>query len=158
MRWYKFSIVLAIGLILELFVAIPSTLLIKENGEWLASLVLPYFAPHSALFYGTMMAVIYLSSVISLAFYAERSGDLPKGVLLTSIEGVSEIATLFFFFEFTYEITSFIFATITLLISIYNTSAFLNKSDTSAIARLPNLQCKLYFWTVLYCILTINFT
>ena len=69
-----------------------------------------------------------------------------------------KLVYLFFFFEFTYEITSFIFATITLLISIYNTSAFLNKSDTSAIARLPNLQCKLYFWTVLYCILTINFT
>ena len=158
MRWYKFSIVVALGLVIELIVAIPSTLLIKLNGEWLASLTLPYFAPRSALFYCALMEVIYLSSVVSLALYVKEKSDLPKAILLTCLEGLSEVITLIFFFEFTYEITSFFWATITMLLSVYNTSTFLSKEDAAGIARLPNLQVKLYLWTVLYCILMINFT
>ena len=158
MRWYKFSIVVAIGLLLELVVAVLSTLLVKENGEWLASLTLPYFAPRSPIFYGVLSEGIYLSSVLSLALFVREKCDLPKGILLTASEGVSEIVTLLFFFKFTYEITSFIFATATMLISVYNTSVFLSKEDAAGIARLPNLQIKLYLWTVLYCILMINFT
>ena len=157
MRWYKFSVVLAIGLLVELVVAIFSTLLVKENGEWLASLTLPYFAPHSPLFYGSLMVIDYLSTVVSLAFFTETLRDLPKGLLLIGIEGIFEIITLLLFFEFTYEITSFFSATATLLFSIYGTSVFLSKSDAAGIAKIPNLQVKLYLWTVLYCILSINF-
>lgn len=157
MRWYKFSIVLAIGLLLELIVAIPSSLLIKENGEWLATLVLPYFAPHSPFFFGALMEVIYISSVLSLALYAEKRGDLPKGIFLTVIEGISEIVTLLFFFKFTYEITSFFLATTALILSIYNMTVFLSKSDPAGFARFPSLLVKLYLWTILYCILSINF-
>lgn len=157
MRWYKFSIVLAIGLLVELFIAVPSSLLIKENGEWLSSLVLPYFAPRSPVFYGALMEVIYLSSVGALALYVERGSDLPKGIVLTVIEGLSEIVTLLFFFEFTYETTSFFFATATLLLSVYNCNVFLSKNDAAGITRLPNLLSKLFLWMILYCILNINF-
>ena len=140
-----------------MIVAIPSSLLIKENGEWLASLVLPYFAPHSPFFYGVLAEVIYLSSVTSLALYAERRNELPKGIFLLLIEGISEIVTLLFFFEFTYEITSFFLGTASLLISVYNTGVFLSKNDIAGITRVPNLIVKLYLWTILYCILSINF-
>ena len=157
MRWYKFSIVLVIGLLLELLIAVPSSLLIKENGDWLAGLILPYFAPHSPLLYGALMEVIYLSSVLSLAFYAECRGDLPKAIGLTFIEGISEIVTLLFFFEFTYEITSFFLATVALLLSAYNCAVFSSKNEIAGITRIPNLLSKLYLWSVLYCILSINF-
>ncbi|MBO4472917.1 MAG: hypothetical protein J5765_03825 [Clostridia bacterium] len=157
MRWYKFSIVLAIGLLVELIVAIPSSILIKENGEWLAGMVLPYFAPHSPLFFGAMMEVIYLSAVFSLALYAKTRSDLPKGIVLTVLEGLSEIVTLLFFFKFTYEITSFFLATAALGLSLHNTGVFLSKSDPAGFARFPSLISKIYLWTVLYCILSINF-
>lgn len=157
MRWYKYLIVLAIGLFLELVIAVISCILIKENGEWLASLSLPYFASRSPIFYGALMAVIYLSSALALAFYATHSADLPKGILLLSAEGVAEIVTLLFFFEFTYEITSFFLATATMILCVYTTSVFLRKSDSAGIARLPTVTIHLYLWTVLYCILMINF-
>ena len=140
-----------------MIVAVPSSLLIKENSEWLSGLVLPYFAPHSSVFFGVLMESIYLSSVISLALFTETRGDLPKGILLTAIEGISEIVTLLFFFKFTYEITSFFLATAALSISLYNTGVFLSKSNSAGIARFPIFLVKLYLWTILYCILSINF-
>ena len=157
MRFYKSTIVFAIGLLLELGVAVASSVLVKENGEWLASLILPYFAPHSPLFYGVLTLVEYLSSATALAFYVKSGRFLPKGVLLTLLEGIAEIVTLLFFFEFTYEITSFFSATATTLLSLFITSLFLSENDVAGLARLPDLGVKLYLWVVLYCILTINF-
>lgn len=157
MRYYKYLITLAVGLLLELVIAVFSCLLIKENGEWLRSLVLPYFAPKSFLFYGGMMITIYLSSASALACYVRSFSDLPKGILLTLFEGISEIVTLLFFFEFTYEITSFFFGTATMILSLANTAIFLSKSDRAGIVRLPNFIVKLYLWTILYCILSLNF-
>lgn len=157
MRWYKFSIVLAIGLFLELIVATICCLLVKENGEWLASLTLPYFAPKNLFFYGALSEIIYLSSALSLAFYAQNKHDLPEGILLSLAEGILQILTLLFFFEFTYEITSFFLATATMCFSLFMTSAFLGKREAAGIAHLPTLAVHLYFWMVLYCILTINF-
>lgn len=157
MRWYKFSIVLAIGLFVELAVAAASCLLVKENGEWLASLTLPYFAPHSPLFYGAMTEVAYLFSALALACYASNLRALRKGVLLTAAEGSAEIVTMLFFFKFTYEITSFFLATATMLFSVYLTADFLSKKDVAGIVRFPVLAVHLYLWMILYCILTINF-
>lgn len=157
MRWYKFSMVLAIGLLLELIVAAFSCLLIKENGEWLASLILPYFAPRSLVFYGALAETIYLSSAVSLACYAENKRDIPKGILLTASEGVAEIVTLLFFFKFTYEITSFFLATLTMLLSLFVTASFLARKSTAGVARIPAFIAHLYFWMVIYCILTLNF-
>ena len=158
MRWYKGSIVLAAGLCVELIVAVISCLLIKENSVWLLSLALPYFAPRSALSYGIIMEVGYLSAAVSLAIYATSLEDLPKGVLLTAVEGMLEIVTLLFFFQFTYEITSFFLATATIIFSVFTTSVFLSKRDAAGIARLPSLILHLYLWAILYCILMINFT
>lgn len=157
MRWYKRSIVFAIGLLIEVVVAVISCLLIKENNFWLSRLSLPIFAPHSFLFYGFLMETIYLSSAASLALYATNSADLPKGTLLTAVEGFAEILTLLFFFKFTYEITAFFLATATMLLSQINTMIFLNKSDAAGITRLPCLAATLYLWVVVYCILMINF-
>jgi len=157
MRWYKRSIVFAIGLLIELAVATISCLLIKQNGAWLASLALPYFAPKSFLFYGICMEVAYLSSAAALALYAESIKDLPKGMLLTAAEGGAEVITLLFFFKFTYEITAFFLATATMVFCTLNTFLFLGKNDTAGIARIPALLVTLYLWTVIYCILMINF-
>jgi len=157
MRWYKFSIVFTIGLFIELIVAIFSSVIIKENGEWLASLSLPFFAPHSPLFYGVLTEILYLFSALSLALYTRSSADLPIGGILTAAEGIAEIITLLFFFKFTYEITSFFVMTGTLLLSCCNTSHFLSKRDAAGIARFPVFIITLYLWSVLYCILMINF-
>ena len=157
MRWYKFSIVLTIGLSLELSIAILSCLLIRMNGEWLASLVLPYFAPKNPLFYGSMMEIIYLSSAASLGFYVKSSCDLPKGLCLTAAEGSMHLLSLLFFFKFTYEITSFFLATATMLFSVFITYVFLEKSAAAGFSRIPVLGLTIYFWTVLYCLLMINF-
>ena len=157
MRWYKRSIVFAIGLFIELIVATISCLLIKENGAWLVRLALPHFAPRHFLPYGILMECIYLSSAAALALYATNAHDLPKGVLLTSLEGGAEIASLLFFFKFTYEITAFFLSTITMILSIVNTIVFLSKSDYAGIARIPSLAATVYLWTIIYCILMINF-
>ena len=157
MRYYKHLIVLTIGITLELGVAIFSCLLIKENGDWIASLTLPYLAPRSPFFYGVLMVVNYLSAAASLACYAHCGADLPKGILLTLSEGIGEVVTLLFFFEFTYEITSFFLATLTMICSLVNTSIFLTKNDAAGICRFPSFCIKLYLWTVIYCVLTINF-
>ena len=157
MRFYKFAIILSIGLFLELLVAVLTSVVIKQNGEWLASLTLPYFAPHSLLFYGALSEVLYFSSALSLSFYVETRDDLPKGVLLTLLEGSAEILTLLFFFKFTYEIISFFLATATMILSFCNTSFFLSKRNAAGIARFPVFTIHLYFWAILYCILMINF-
>ena len=158
MRWYKRSIVFAIGLFIELIVATISCVFIKQNAAWIGSLRLPYFAPKAFPIYGIMMETIYLSTAASLALYAEHTGDLPKGVILISLEGAAEIVTLLFFFKFTYEITAFFSSTLTMILSTINTIVFLGKNDAAGIAKLPSLAVILYLWTVLYCILMINFT
>ncbi len=158
MRWYKFSIVLAVGLLIELFVAGISCFLIRANGEWVQSLLLPYFAPRSAVFYGVLMETTYLFSALSLSFYTESSRDLPRGVLLTAAEGAAEIILLAFFFELTYEIVSFFLSTFTMLLSFYNTTVFLKKNDLAGIFRLPVFSVTVYFWAVVYCVLMLNFT
>ena len=157
MRWYKRSVVFAIGLFIELIVATFSTILIKENGEWLRTLALPSFAPKGFLLYGAMMEIAYLSSSFSLSLYVSQASDLPKGILLTAVEGVAEVITLLFFFRFTYEITAFFLATVTMIISTVVTILFLGKKDSAGIARIPALAVTLYLWTLLYCILMINF-
>ncbi len=157
MRWYKRSVVFAIGLFLEVIIAVISCVLIKENHEWLMSLALPYFAPRAFLLYGVIMETLYLSSAASLALYTLEPRDLIRGISLTALEGIAEIVTLLFFFRFTYEITSFFFATATMVISIANTVIFLAKKDAAGIARLPALASTIYLWTVIYCILMINF-
>jgi len=158
MRWYKFTIVLAIGLGTELLFAAFSSILLQANGEWIGSLVLPYFAPKTPLIYGVLTALIYLFSALSLAFYAEGKRDLPRGVLLTLIEGASELVFLAFFFELTYEITSFFIATGAVILSFMNLCIFSEKNDLAGFFRLPVFQIKLYFWTIVYCLLMINFT
>lgn len=157
MHWYKRSVVFAIGLFLELIIATITTILIKGNGAWLRTLALPPFAPETFFPYGVLMEVTYLSSAFSLSLYASQASDLPKGILLTVVEGSSEIVTLLFFFRFTYEITSFFLATITMILSAIVTIIFLGKKDSAGIARIPTLLVTLYFWTILYCILMINF-
>ena len=157
MRWYKRSIVFAIGLLIELVVATISCLLIKENHAWLLSLSLPYFAPRSFLFYGIFMETIYLSSAASLAMYTKTASDLPKGIILTAIEGALEVITLLFFFKFTYEITSFFLATTTMIFSQINMMVFLGKSDAAGVIRIPTVAVTVYLWAVIYCILMINF-
>ena len=157
MLWYKRSIVFAIGLLIELVVATISCLLLKENPSWLSSLTLPYFAPRSFLFYGALMETIYLSSAAALALFVTNASDLPKGILLTATEGALEVITLLFFFKFTYEITAFFLATITMVFSQINTMVFLGKSDAAGIIRVPTLAATLYLWAVVYCILMINF-
>ena len=157
MRWYKRSIVFAIGLLAELIIATISCLLIKENHTWLRSLVLPYFAPRSFLIYAFCMEVAYLSAAASLALYVEHLSDLPKRLLLTAGEGTAQIVTLLFFFKFTYEITSFFLATATMVFSVVTNVLFLTKSDAAGICRLPTTVVTVYFWTVIYCILSINF-
>ena len=157
MRWYKRSVIFAMGLLIEVIVATISCLLIKENSDWLSRLTLPYFAPRSFFFYGVLMETIYLSSAAALALYASGSSELPKGILLTAIEGIAEILTLLFFFKFTYEITAFFLATITMVVSEINTMIFLEKSDAAGIARIPTLASILYLWAVIYCIMMINF-
>ena len=158
MKWYKFTIVLAVGLGAELLFASVSSLLIIANGEWIGSLVLPYFAPKSPLLYGVLAAFIYLFSALSLGFYVEGKRDLPRGVLLTLLEGASELVFLAFFFELTYEITSFFIATGALLLSFINLYVFSEKNDLAGFLRLPVFQIKLYFWMIVYCLLMINFT
>ena len=158
MRWYKFSIVLAIGLLIELIVATISCLLIKQNSLWLSTLTLPVFAPKSFLFYSVIMEVDYLSTAVAFALYAKRVTELPKGAILCAIEGISEIVTLLFFFRFTYEITSFFLATVCMILSVAITGCFLKKNDPAGIARLPNLTIHVYLWTVIYCIVMLNFT
>ena len=157
MRWYKRSVVFAIGLFIEVVIAAISCLLIKENREWLTSLTLPYFAPKSFLFYGALMEIVYLSSAASLALYTAEKRDLAKGTILTALEGVMQIVTLLFFFEFTYEITSFLLSTLTMVVSQIITMVFLSKNDAAGIARLPTLAVTMYLWAVIYCILMINF-
>ena len=157
MRWYKRSVVFAIGLFIEVVIATISCLLIKENREWLTALDLPSFAPKSFLFYGTLMEVVYLSSAAALALYTAEKRDLAKGILLTSAEGLAQIITLLFFFEFTYEITAFILSTATMVLSHINTMIFLEKKDVAGIARVPTLAVTTYLWAVIYCILMINF-
>ena len=157
MHWYKRSIVFTIGIFIELVVATISCLLIKENHAWLSGLTLPYFAPRSFLLYGALMETIYFSSAAALALYTKSARELPKALALTSIEGLSQIVTLLFFFKFTYEITAFFLATVTMIIAQINTMVFLGKSDAAAIAKLPALGATLYLWVVIYCILMINF-
>ena len=158
MRWYKFAIVLAAGLLLEVSIAAISCFLIQANGTWVKSLALPYFAPRSAVFYGVLMEIVYLCSALSLGFFTETRSDFPKGFLLTAAEGISQIVLLSFFFELTYEIVSFFLATITMLLSFYVTAVFLKKNDLAGLFRLPVFQINVYFWAVIYCVLTINFT
>ena len=158
MRWYKFSIVLAVGLLSELIIAALSCALIKENGVWLSHLLLPTFAPRSFVVYGVLMETSYLFSALSLACYVKSKSDVPKGLMLLAAEGIADVLTLLFFFRFTYEITSFFFATATMLVSIIVTSLHLKQSDVAGIVRLPVLSVHVYFWSVLYCILMINFT
>ena len=81
MRWYKFAIVLAAGLLLEVSIAAISCFLIQANGMWVKSLALPYFAPRSAVFYGVLMEIVYLCSALSLGFFTETKSDFPKGFL-----------------------------------------------------------------------------
>lgn len=157
MRWYKRSVVFAFGLFIEVIIATISCLLIKENHEWLASLTLPYFAPRSFLLYGVIMETVYLSSSASLALYTAERHDLILGGSLTLLEGISEIVTLLFFFKFTFEITAFFLATVTMVISIINTVLFLAKKDAAGIVRLPALAATIYLWAEIYCILMINF-
>ena len=157
MRWYKRSIVFAVGLLAELVVAILSCLLIKQNRAWLENLALPYFAPRSFLFYATLMEAVYLSSAAALAFYVQSAKDLPKGLALTVLEGGAETITLLFFFKFTYEITAFFLATATMIFSVINSFLFLRKSDAAGFMRIPTLATTVYLWTVIYCILMINF-
>ena len=157
MRWYKRSVVFAIGLFLELIIAVISCFLIKQNHEWLASLALPYFAPRSFLLYGAIMEIVYLSVAASLALYTAEARDLIRGISMTAIEGIAEISTLLFFFRFTYEITAFFLATITMVLFILNTMVFLAKNDAAGIVRLPALAATIYLWAVIYCILMINF-
>ena len=158
MRWYKRSIVFAIGLFLELIVATISCILIKENRLWLSGLALPHFAPRSFLFYGAIMETIYLSSAAALALYTKSVNDLPKGLSLTVIEGALEITTLLFFFKFTYEITAFFLATVAMVFSGITTMVFLGKTDSAGIARIPAFASILYLWVLIYCILMMNFT
>lgn len=158
MRWYKFSIVLVISLLIELIVAIASSELIKANGEWLSTLSLPTFAPKSALFYGMLMELVYLSSATAVAFYVQGKSELPKALILNITEGGMQILTLIFFFSLTYEITSFFFATATMILSLFITSVFMKKSDAAGIIRLPALSIELYLWMTIYCILMTNFT
>lgn len=158
MRWYKFAIVFAAALLVEVAVAAISCTLIQANGRWVESLVLPYFAPRSALFYGVLMEILYLSSALSVAFFTETKSDLPRATLLNAAEGLSEIVLLAFFFELTYEIVSFFLATVTMLLSFYNTITFMKKSDLAGVFRLPVFQITVYFWAVVYCVLTLNFT
>ncbi len=158
MRWYKFAIVLAVGLFLEVTIAAISCFLIQANGTWVRALVLPFFAPKSAVFYGVLMEILYLFSSLSLAFFVQTKSDFPRGFTLTAAEGVSEIILLAFFFELTYEIVSFFLATITMLISFYNTTVFLKKNELAGLFRLPVFQITVYFWAVIYCVLTLNFT
>ena len=157
MRWYKRSIVFAVGLLAELIVAILSCLLIKQNRTWLENLALPYFAPKSFLFYAMLMEAVYLSSAAALAFYVQSARDLPKGLVLTLLEGGAETVTLLFFFKFTYEITAFFLATGTMVFSVINSFLFLRKSDGAGFMRIPTLTATVYLWTVIYCILMINF-
>ncbi len=157
MRWYKRSVVFAIGLFFELIVAILSCLLIKENRSWLETLALPYFAPRSFLYYAIGMEIVYLCSAASVALYTSSVRDLPKALLLNAAEGGAEIVTLLFFFKFTYEITSFFLATATMILSTVNTFLFLSKSDAAGIVRVGTMGVTLYLWVIIYCILTINF-
>ena len=157
MRWYKRSVVFAIGLFVELIIATISCILIKENRIWLSGLVLPRFAPRSFLFYAVLMEVTYLSSAAGLALYVQSARDLPKGIALTALEGGAETITLLFFFKFTYEITAFFLATATMILSVTNAFLFLSKSDAAGFARIPTLVVTLYLWTVIYCILMMNF-
>ena len=157
MRWYKRSVVFAVGLLAELVVSILSCLLIKQNRAWLDNLALPYFAPRSFLFYAVLMESVYLSSAAALAFFVQNAKDLPKGLALTALEGASETVTLLFFFKFTYEITAFFLATGTMVLSVVNTLLFLRKSDAAGFIRIPTLAATVYLWTVIYCILMINF-
>ena len=158
MRWYKFSIVFAIGLIAEVVIAALSCALIKQNGEWLAKLILPGFAPKNFAVYGILMEINYLSSALSCAFYVKEKRELPKGVMLLFVEGLSDVVTLAFFFRFTYEITSFFFATATMILGVVVTSFHLKKSWIAGVARLPVLSIHSFLWSVLYCILMLNFT
>ncbi|MBO4479725.1 MAG: hypothetical protein J5774_05105 [Clostridia bacterium] len=157
MRWYKRSVVFAVGLFSELIVATISCLLIKENRAWLQNLVLPYFAPRSFLFYAVLMEVRYLSAAAALALYVNALKELPKGLFLTCLEGAAETVTLLFFFKFTYEITAFFLATATMVLSVVNNLLFLSKNDAGGIFHLPATLVTLYFWTVIYCILSLNF-
>ena len=158
MRWYKFFIVLAIGLATELLFALPTGVLVRANGEWIASLTLPYFVPKSPLFFTLLTGVMHVSSALSLALYVEWTRDLPRGILLTVQESASEIIFLVFFFELTYEITSFFIATGCLAVSILTYCAYAKRNVAAGAARLPILSVKIYLWTALYCVLMLNFT
>jgi len=158
MKWYKRTIVLAVGLGIELFFASISAFMIRANGDWVESLALPYFAPTSPLPFALLSEGMYLFSAISLAAYADRVSDLPKGILCNVAEGISEIVFLAFFFELTYEISSFFIATACLILSFANMWIFSRKSGSAALLRLPVAQIKLYYWMIVYCILTLNFT
>ena len=158
MKWYKRTIVLAIGLMAELIFAALSAFLIRANGDWVESLVLPYFALRSPLLFAALSEITYLFSALSLAAYAERRRDLPKGVLCLASEGVSEIAFLCFFFELTYEISSFFIATACMVLSFINLWIFSKQNYIAVLLRLPVVLIKVYLWTIIYCILTLNFT
>ena len=103
------------------------------------------------------METAYLSSAAALAFYVNRAGDLPKGLFLMVLEGAAQCVTLLFFFKFTYEVTAFFLATGTMILSTINAFLFLAKSDVAGISKIPSLAVTLYLWTVVYCILMINF-
>ena len=158
MKWYKRTIVFAAGLFLELMTAAVSGLLLQSNGEWVASLILPYFVPKSPLFFSLLGIIVYLSSSLSLAAYYERMEDLPKGMLLMLAESASELIFLAFFFELTYEITSFFLATGCMILSFFTLWTFGKKSESAALIRLPVVQIKVYIWAIIYCILMLNFT
>ena len=158
MKWYKRTIVLAIGLTTELFFAAVSAFLIRANGAWVESLALPYFAPRSPLLFAILSEAAYLFSAFSLAAYAGNRADLPKGVICLVAEGVSELAFLAFFFELTYEISSFFIATGCMILSFINLWIFSKKGVGAALLRLPVVQIKVYLWMVVYGILTLNFT
>lgn len=157
MRWYKRSVVFAVGLVLELIVATISCILIKENRTWLSALVLPFFAFKNFLPYAVCMEVVYLCTAASLALYTESAKDLPKGLFLNAVEGGMQILTLVFFFKFTYEITAFFLATATMIVSAIISFLFLEKNDSAGILRIGTFAVTLYLWTVIYCILMINF-
>jgi len=158
MKWYKRTIILALGLGIEVCFAVLSGLLIKANGEWVASLILPYFAPRSPLFFGMLSGVMHIFSSLALAAYAERKDLLPKGIFLTITEGISELVFLAFFFELTYEISSFFIATGCMLLSVICLWIYSKKSDSAALLKLPVVHIKIYLWMIVYCILTLNFT
>ena len=158
MKWYKRTIVFSVGLGADLLFAVISAFLIQANGDWVKSLALPYFAPTSPLVFAILSEILYLSSALSLAAYVQGLRDLPRGILCTVAEGVSEIAFLAFFFELTYEIVSFFVATICIVLSFVNLWVFSKKGAGALLLRVPVVLIKLYLWMIVYCILTINFT